>query len=333
MPLFETIPIDLEQVRQIARDHWNVEVGDCLKTAQNHTFLTNKSSTERFILRVTPDPENKRFECTELEVTLLAYLYENKLPVCPAIQSSVTGSAVVRSSSLILCLFTFATGEPVVYTDWTWMINRDIVVSLGRWFARLHKLTRRFVQKQPELAARARHWTTLHDGVLAEVPVDERDSRTASDPAYFGIIHGDVNPSNYYWDPNLEMPCMFDWDQLQQSWFLYDLSAPIWGVVMLERAGSPIDHSVVPQANSELYTTWLLEGYESDGDGVVVDRAALQRMVIIRSELYRRFCRLAVLELPTEHPMANFCKSINEFFEKEDNKVSLSHFNESKSDI
>ena len=324
MPLFETIPVDIEQVHQLARDHWGVEVEDCLKAAQNHTFLAHKDTTERFALRVTPDPNNKRFDSTELEVALLKYLHENNLPVCQAVPSSITSSGVVRSGSLILCLFTFATGEPVVYTDWIWMTTREIVVGLGRWFARLHKLTRRFIQEQPVLAAHARHWATLHDGVLAGVEVDERDKKTTSDPMHFGVIHGDVNPSNYYWDSAIGMPCMFDWDQLQQSWFLYDLSAPIWGVVSLERAGSPIDRSAVPQANSELYITWLLEGYESEEGSVVVDRAALQRMVMIRRELYKRFCRLAVLELPAEHSMAKFCQSVNDFFDKEDKETSSS---------
>jgi Ser/Thr protein kinase RdoA (MazF antagonist) len=322
MPLFETIPVDTEQVRQLARDHWNVELGECVKASQNHTFLANKGTTERFALRVMPDPDNKRFDCTELEVALLEYLHKNKLPVCRAVQSSVTSSAIVRSGSLILCLFTFASGEPVVYTDWTWMTNREVVVGLGRWFALLHKLTRRFVQEQPALATRARHWATLHSGVLAGVEVHERDRKTASDPAYFGVIHGDVNPSNYFWDSAVRMPCMFDWDQLQQSWFLYDLSAPIWGVVTLQRAGSPIDYSTVPQANSELYTTWLLEGYEADGDGAVVDRAALQRMVMIRRELYRIFCRQALLELPADHQMAHFCKFMTDFFDKENKQAS-----------
>jgi hypothetical protein len=257
-----------------------------------------------------------------LEVALLEYLHENKLPVCQAIKSSITSSAVVRNGSLILCLFTYATGEPIVYADWTWMTNREIVVGLGKWYARLHKLMRRFVQEQPTLAAHARLWTTLHDGVLAEVEVDERDSRTTSDPEYFGLIHGDVNPSNYFWDSAVKMPCMFDWDQLQRSWFLYDLVSSIWGVVALERGGSPIDQSKVPEANSELYTTWLLEGYESDGEGGAVDRAALQRMLMIRRELYRRFCRKAVLELPTDHPMAGFCKFVADFFDKEDKEAS-----------
>ncbi|KAK9727451.1 hypothetical protein K7432_001833 [Basidiobolus ranarum] len=314
MPLFDTIPVDVEQIRNIVRENWGVEVGDCIKSSQNHTFLANKD-TERFILRVTPDPDNQKLDSTKLEVALLEFLHENKLPVCYPIRSSITNTAVVQSGSLILCLFVFATGEPIVYTDWTWMTNKESVVSLGRWFALLHTLTRRFVQEQPTLAAQARHWTTLHDGILAGVEVDERDRKTVSDPAHFGIIHGDVNPSNYYWDPSIGMPCMFDWDQLQQSWFLYDLSTPIWGVVTLERAGSPIDQSAVPQANSEQYTNWLLEGYESNGGGVV-DRDALQRMVMIRRELYRLFCRQALAELPAEHPMAQFCKTMTDFFDQ-----------------
>ena len=321
MPLFETVPIDIDQVRQLARNHWNVEVGDCAKVSQNHTYFAKRDTGERFVLRLIPDPNNKRSNTTELEVTLLRYLHENDLPVCQAIESSITSSAVVRDGSLILCLFTFATGEPVVYADWTWMTNRDIVVGLGRWFARLHQLTRRFVQEQPALAAHARHWTTLHDEVLAEVEVDERDNATISDPMHFGLIHGDVIASNYHWDAAIGMPCMFDWDELQRSWFLYDLSASIWAVTMLKLAGSPIDRSPVPQADPELYTNWLLEGYESNGDCVAVDRDGLQRMVMIRRELYRRFCRKALLELSPEHSMRGFCNFMNEFFDREDSRA------------
>ena len=324
MPLFETLPIDLDEVRQLARDHWNVELGVCLKASQNHTFVAENKESERFIVRVTPDPKNERLASTELEVALLQYLHDHQLPVCRSIPSCLTSSCVVRSGPLIVCLFDYASGEPVIYTEWKWMTDRRIVVALGRWFARLHELTRHFVEEQPELAAGARHWTTLHEGVLAQVPVDEHDRLTSLDRSHFGLIHGDVNPSNYFWNEKIEMPSMFDWDQLQQSWFLYDLSAPIWGVISLERNGSPIDRSPVPQANSQLYTTWLLEGYESENKGQLVDRLALQRMVLIRRELYRRFCRLAVLELPPEHPMAIFCKCVNDFFDKEEKQSSAS---------
>ncbi len=67
MPLFETTPIDQEQVRKLANEHWGVELGEVLKVSQNHTFLTHKG-TDKFVLRVTPDPHNKRVSSTELEV-------------------------------------------------------------------------------------------------------------------------------------------------------------------------------------------------------------------------------------------------------------------------
>lgn len=318
MPLFESLPIDVDEVRQLVRSHWNVELGNCLKASQNHTFVGENKDKERFIIRVTPDPERKRLSSTELEVALLQYLHDHQLPVCRSIPSSLTSSSIVISGPLIVSLFDYAQGDPVVFTEWKWMTDRRIVVALGRWFARLHQLTRRFVDEHPELARQARHWTTLHEGVLAGVQVDERDRLTSLDSSHFGLIHGDVNPSNYFWNEQIEMPSMFDWDQLQQSWFLYDLSAPIWGVVSLERNGSPIDRSPVPQANSQLYTQWILQGYEEENQGETVDRLALQRMTLIRRELYRRFCRLAVLELPPEHPMAKFCQTINEFFDKEE---------------
>ncbi len=249
---------------------------------------------------------------------MLEYLHKHNLPINYPTRSSKTNTASVHSNGLILCLFSYATGEPVVYTEWKWMLRKEIVVGLGHWFALLHKLSRQFVKEFPVLASHARHWTTLHDGVLAGVPVDERDQLTVTDPQYFGIIHGDVNPSNYFWDASVGMPCMFDWDQLQQSWFLYDLSTPIWGVVTLEKAGSPIDRTAVPEANSKQYTDWLVEGYEANG-GLKVDREALHRMVMIRRQLYVRFCRKAVLELAPDHPIFDFCKFMADFFDKEEN--------------
>ena len=105
MPLFETIPVDIEHVRQLARDHWHVELGECVKVSQNHTFLAYKNTTERSILRVTPDPKRVRLDGIQLEVTLLDYLHRNQLPVCRSISSSIISSSVVRSDPFILCLY------------------------------------------------------------------------------------------------------------------------------------------------------------------------------------------------------------------------------------
>lgn len=324
MPLFETIPINKEEVAQVVQEHWGVKLGYCIKESQNHTFLATSGegeSQKQLIVRVTPDPDNKRNDSTRLELSLLDFLDKNNLPVCPAIPSQKTKDLFIRteSSNLIIVVFKFASGEPVVYTDWKWMTEEAHVVGLGRWIAKLHALNRRFAEENPSLVSHARYWTELHDGVLKEVNVDQKDIESSKDPTKFNIIHGDINPSNYYWLSDQQLPCMFDWDQLQKCWLLYDLSSPIFSVVMLQEAGSPVDFKPVPQADVKQYTEWLITGYESES-GSKVDREELDRMNAIRRKLYKLFCSKALAELDPNSFMGKFCKFINDWLSKDNNQ-------------
>jgi Ser/Thr protein kinase RdoA (MazF antagonist) len=322
MPLFETIPIETEEVRRLVQEHWGLELGNCIKASQNHTFIATSSKGDdndkpiQFIVRVTPDPENNRSEGIQVELTLLDFLQSHSLSVCAAIPSQKTHSLMIREKDLDICVFNFAKGAPVVYTEWTWMTDRTYVTGVGRWMSRLHQLTRQFAQERPELVQKIRNWTELHDNLLAEAPVDPHDVELQKDPQAFGIIHGDINPSNYFWEAETQLPCVFDWDQMQMSWFAYDLAQPIWGVVM--KKGDP-DTPGWELANPELYTDWLLEGYESElPNGEKVDRAVLKRMLGLRRELYRRFCTKALDELDPESFMGKFCAKVVEWFRRED---------------
>lgn len=58
MPLFETVPINSLDVGRIVKENWELELGECLKASQNHTFVATRNSS-RFAVRVTPDPTNK----------------------------------------------------------------------------------------------------------------------------------------------------------------------------------------------------------------------------------------------------------------------------------
>jgi len=324
MPLFETIPIDLDHVRRLLDEHWGLELGKCLKSSQNHTFLAHSEDLKHCprIVRVTPDPHQKRRDSTLVEGEFLAFLHANSLPVCPMIPSRKTGNGVVIVDDLVVSVFPYASGEPVAFTEWRWMTEREHVLALGRWMAQLHVLSRRFAVERPDLIAKARHWTELHDGVLAEVPVDPADAATRSDPSRYGLIHGDVNASNYFWNADTKTPQVFDWDQSQLCWFTYDLSTPIWSVVMMAGAGSPVDRSPVPQANPEQYTEWLVEGYESGDHGVKVDRAELARMVGIRRQLYHRFCHRALSETTPDSEMGSFVRYVVSWLDSEDAKAA-----------
>lgn len=327
MPLFETTPIDVDTVTAAAKAHWNVTLGKVIKASQNHTFLGTVDSDAsqpaiQVIVRVTPNAAGKRTSAIELELRVLQYLAENKLSVCPAYPVLGGTDLQVQVGDLSISVFHYAQGEPVVFQEWKWMTEQDRVVGLGKFIGQLHFLLDQFTSKYPELASQARLWSELHDGVLKDAPIHADDKKTASaassttSPRPFGLIHGDINPSNYFYIPETHFPAMFDWDQLQCAWRLYDLSSCIWTVVTLESAGSPIDLKPVPVANVKQYTEWLLSGYESV-TGHPVDRSALDRMISLRRELYRTFCSRALSELEPGTFMYNFCEFMNNWLSKD----------------
>eukprot|EP00727_Mastigamoeba_balamuthi_P007701 m51a1_g3551 hypothetical protein (333) ;mRNA; r:1019656-1020734 len=329
MPLFDSLPVDLDEVKRAAHDHWGLEVSACLKASQNHTYSACRpDGGRRYALRVTPDPSRTRQLSIVLECRFLLFLSARGLRCCAPAPSAVTQSPVVRTDSgrFVVCAFPWAEGEPVVFGEYGWITRREHAAALGRWMARLHDLSRQFAAEcGPEIAG-LRGWRELHDGVLADVPVDAADVELSRDPRHFGIIHGDINVSNYHWVPGQGgapgEPCVFDWDQVQQSWFLYDVAQPIWGVVMLAGAGSPLEAGKpVPEADPDTYQRWIVEGYESyvgsDGQHATVDLGALARMVRIRRELYGRFCRRALREgLDPQSMMGKFCTFVVEWLDR-----------------
>eukprot|EP01122_Echinamoeba_exundans_P016979 TRINITY_DN8789_c0_g1_i1.p1 TRINITY_DN8789_c0_g1~~TRINITY_DN8789_c0_g1_i1.p1 ORF type:complete len:336 (+),score=57.47 TRINITY_DN8789_c0_g1_i1:66-1073(+) len=316
MPLYHTITVDENEVRRLVAEHWNIHLGKCLKSAQNHTYIAtephkegvDEANLQKFIVRVTPDPDQSRLGPTQLELDLLQFLDAQNLPVCVAVprleSSSASKEHILVENQNIIVVFKHARGEPIDYLAFKWMTEKERVVGVGRWMGRLHNLTRQYVKERPELVSHARHWTQLHDGVLKDVSVHPDDKRRESDPMEFGLIHGDVNPSNYFWIPERGMPDMFDWDQLQRSWLMYDLAQPIFGVEMLAGAGNPFTGADCPEANPKQFREWILEGYEAEGHKV--DLPHLERMLLIRIELYRLFCSKGLAEGEPDSGPAKF---------------------------
>lgn len=325
MPLFIKTPVNDEEVKQLVKKHWNVELGEKLKDSQNQTFegtITVVNDTSKVAVRVTPNPKGSRSDAIELELSVLQFLASKSLSVCDAYPSLETGALQVPLGELSVSVFHFAKGDFVAFTELHWMLKEDMAVGLGRWLGKLHILLDEYEDTHPELASKARKWDELHDGILKEFAVDERDLKTEKEPSTakprpYGLIHGDINTSNYFWISEVNEPCMFDWDQFQRAWRLYDLTGSIWGVVTLQGAGSPLTMQPVPEADEEKYTNWIVRGYEEQ-TSTKVDRDALTRLLQIRRHLYATFCTRALDELEPGTFMHTFCKFMSDWLTSEE---------------
>lgn len=67
-----------------------------------------------------------------------------------------------------------------------------------------------------------------------------------NNPKYYGIIHGDLNTSNFYFNREKGYISVFDTDQTQRGFYEWDLAQAIFGIVMLKEAGMPISGTPVP---------------------------------------------------------------------------------------
>jgi len=110
---------------------------------------------------------------------------------------------------------------------------------------------------------------------------------------------------------------VFDWDQINQSWFLYDVAQSVVGPIMQSMAGSMMDGKKL-EINLGDMTNWMMEGYESTCENGKVDRETLRRMVVLRLGFYETFCRRAVVEIAGDEDlkfMFQFCQHIIKWFD------------------
>ena len=114
---------------------------------------------------------------------------------------------------------------------------------------------------------------------------------------------------------------VFDWDQTQQGWFLWDVAQSELAVYMLHEAGSLIDGSTVELANPAQFEEWMVEGYESIAGANTVNRARLARMVTLRKHFYEKFCRTAVEQGDIPKDMEYFINYVAKWFEKLNSKA------------
>lgn len=315
MPLFNAaITIEVERVTVVLQNHWNLTLGDRIKASQNHTYLAANSIGERFAVRVTPDRLKYHFARIHDEQLFVNFLASSKCDVCQPVPSQ-GGSLVVHEDELTMTVLKWARGSAIDFMSLRWMLDKRMVNTWGRTFAQLHEASREFSLHHPDVAARIQKWNEIHEGVLATMEVHEADVLVQTDSKHFGIVHGDLNTSNFFFVEEESSLSIFDFDQTQQGWYLWDLAQAMIGVVMLHEGGS-FAGGAVAEANPAQFQEWLVEGYESFPNAGKVDLARFERMVRMRKGFYERFCRQAQLEGNIPEDMKWFIDYVVRWFDK-----------------
>eukprot|EP01037_Dinobryon_pediforme_P021564 gene21564-22460_t len=142
----------------------------------------------------------------------------------------------------------------------------------------------------------------MHNGVFNDVRIFEDDAialRGPHDSNNVGLIHGDLNVSNFFIQKNESeevLLSVFDWDQVQWAWFEYDIAQSLLACLMVAEGGLPPAGSPVPEADLSAVQQWMVAGYEAVRGPGSVDRDRLGRMLRLRKEFYGLFCRRAEQE-------------------------------------
>lgn len=315
MPLFETLPVDKERVRELVARHWGAELGDLLKASQNHTFAATRSSDgARIAVRVTPDAAGAHTTRIQDEVFFVDWLARGDGGCVPGVCAPVRtldDALVVRDGDLTVVASSWAPGALVDFAAFTWMTDATLIRAWGAWMARQHAAARRFADRFPEAAARMQRWDDIHDKILRDAPLDPEDAATAAGGVGPGFLltHGDLNISNFHvvrdaaGEPSL---AVFDFDQVHLAWPEFDIAQSALAARMLEEAGAIVVRTRVPQADHRFFLDAFVAGYESVAGAGAVDRARLQRMSDLRKSFYGRFATRAFAEGDVPPGMAAF---------------------------
>jgi Ser/Thr protein kinase RdoA (MazF antagonist) len=330
MPLFPKTTVSATLLATAVQQHWGLELGKCIKASQNHTFEAAGKDGTRYIVRATPDPSNSFFQKIVNEITFVREIAKSPdlqdqvcLPVPPLACSSFEQSEnwVVRSGEVLIVVSEFAKGEMLDLANHTWMYDQRLVEACGRWIGFFHVASAKFCREHPSVANRIQRWDEVHDGVMKGVSLhpDDRLAEEKRDPKRYGVLHGDVNCSNFFYCSRTAQLSVFDWDQVEQGWFMYDLAQPIFAPYIFARAGAPGGNAV--SADPLQFTNWLVAGYESVMGRDSVDRDALNRMLMLRRSLYDRFSRRALQEGDTPPDMKGFLEFIVKWLDREEREA------------
>ena len=236
-----------EDLKPIIEAYYKLEIPRSIKLIHagfNHSYHLT-TGDRQFVLRVYLN--NKYYIRSSgdfrFELELLIYLKTQRIPVATPVrnnQDEYLTCHAFDNKTRYFALFNYAAGEELNLT-----LNPDEVYQLGTIIAKLHQASDCFQSQY------SRYRLDINNILVEPVQIlkkslsnDAKSKLDFFEPTYrkllnrvelltetkekFGLIHGDLNKSNIYFDKEIGFT-IFDFDHCGYGWRVYDLT-PFWDV-------------------------------------------------------------------------------------------------------
>ena len=217
-------PLTCTFIRRSFNDHYLIETADCKYIVR--VYLNNKYYINDI-------------EDIEFELDLLLFLNSNDVPVSYPIrnkENKLLSNIEDNHEMRYLTLFSFAEGSPIKTK-----LDKKTALRLGSLIAKMHKTLNKYNNKnhryhinleflinEPyELLQKSSEKYSLGDinsmfGEYKDYLLQNLQALSTNSESY-GIIHGDLNPSNIHINHNGHIT-VFDFDHCAYGWRIHDLS-------------------------------------------------------------------------------------------------------------
>nr|CAG4713834.1 unnamed protein product [Naegleria fowleri] len=236
------------------------------------------------------------------------------------------------SSIYYAVLFEYARGSSVL-EKWIGLTNESFIDALGRAIGEMHRIVASYDQQSSKewklMAENIPLWYDTHNGACKIERIRERANQYGHEPSRillnlwenlkdflaqlkpshdtFGVIHGDINVSNYFAEKTSEQEhaqvWIFDFDQVQRNYFGCDLAVVLQMVRFFEDDGLGIGK--IEGFDADRFRGVFLQAYKETCPRGMIEEGHLDPNHLKYFEMFREFYHTSVavdILFRHEHP-------------------------------
>jgi len=307
-----------------------------IRQSENDTYevTTVYPTQDKFILRLTPSLHRTK-EAIQAELDFIESLGHSTIfKVCRPVSSSGLFIQEVQpyddNKLYFAVLFEHAQGE-LARTNWNGLLDEQIVRAMGRTMAEMHNITSKKssaycgsvwkeIERNIPTGSETHCGATDINKIKKRADQGDLDSKAlvgfyfsqvhpflerCGEPTTntYGIIHGDINVSNFF--ALRDTLYVFDFDEVQMNWFGSDIAVVLRASRYFDETG------LVEGFNGDRFRKTFLDAYKESSE-VMLNTGHLEDDMLNGFYLYREFY-YASLAVDILHQARNNVKHFEPF--------------------